>query len=746
MPTQNSSPHIKRALELIESVKGRSLQIQQRRDSAIDLAAAILQEANRERSRHEKKMQEQLARMMDDPKGKVFTTKMTDQCFRSHKTSRVADEIVYLMKRYGIPHYFSWDKRFQLFLFKLFGKPFHFVLVPLVTKALRKETASVILPGEPNLLAAHMKKRKAEGLRLNINHLGEAILGEGEAKKRLETYLSDLANPDIEYISIKISTIYSQINLLSWFKSVDKISDKLRELYRVAMKNQYRRLDGTMIPKFVNLDMEEYRDLILTKEVFKKVLSEDEFLHFYAGIVLQAYLPDALEILKELTEWSKERMKRGGAPIKVRLVKGANLAMEQIEASFKGWTQAPYSTKLDVDANYKKILNYGCTQENAQAVRLGIGSHNLFDIAYTLILRSENAIEDWVTFEMLEGMADHIRRVVQTISKDMLLYCPVAFKEDFQSAVAYLIRRLDENTGEDNFLRDTFDLSPNRPAWRRQVTRFADACDLVDRVYTGPRRKQTRFTEPALTQLTDLFHNESDTDFSLSENRRWLFQVVDYWHHLHIDPVPNVIAGKEFQEEHPSGNGFDPSNPKSPVYHYTKAPMHIAEEAIQCAKNYEKQWSSISVQERGNYLLRAAQKLRQHRGNLLGVMVLDGGKTPTEGDPEISEAIDFAEYYARSLIELHSYDELQWKPKGTVLITPPWNFPVAIPCGGMMAALAAGNCVIFKPAPEAVLTGYILVKALWEAGIPKKRYNSSLAKMKTWVHSSSVIRGSTRLF
>ena len=250
---------------------------------------------------------------------------------------------------------------------------------------------------------------------------------------------------------------------------MENLAERLRILYREAIKNKVQLPDGTTRPKFVNLDMEEYRDLQITKELFKKVLSEPEFISFSAGIVLQAYLPNSFEIQKELTEWAIKRVKSGGAPIKIRIVKGANLAMEQVEASLKVWPQAPYPTKIEVDSNFKKMVTYGCKKEHAQAVFLGIGSHNLFDISYTMLLQSENEVEPFVNFEMLEGMAEHISRVVHKISGEMLLYCPVAKKEDFQSAIAYLIRRLDENTGAENFLRHIFGLHPDTKAWNEQV-------------------------------------------------------------------------------------------------------------------------------------------------------------------------------------------------------------------------------------------------------------------------------------
>ncbi len=356
---------------------------------SIELAAEMLKEARLTQTSKEKALQAQLARMMKDPAGKVFTMCMTDQCFRSHRPSRIANQMVYLLRKLGLPRYLDGVKRLQLLLFTWFGKLFSFIFIPVAIMALRRETSSVILPGEQRALSRHMHRRRAEGVRLNLNHLGEAILGEEEAQRRLKVYLEDLQRDDIEYVSIKISTIYSQINLLGWDHTMQQLKERLRQLYRAAMNHSFVRADGTRSPKFVNLDMEEYRDLHLTKELFKQTLDEPEFRNFSAGIVLQAYLPDAHPIQKELTEWAMERMKKGGAQIKIRIVKGANLAMEQVEASLRHWAQAPYTHKSDVDANYKRMVVYACEPEHASAVHIGIGSHNLFDIAYAMLLRLE---------------------------------------------------------------------------------------------------------------------------------------------------------------------------------------------------------------------------------------------------------------------------------------------------------------------------------------------------------------------
>lgn len=716
---RSPSKCMQKAIHKLEQSKNKKSSLEERERDSIELAALMLQEASHAQTHKEKQKQKQLSRMMNDPRGKAFTTSMTDQCFRSQTPSRVANQLSHLLRLFGIPKYLDFGKRCQLSAFQVFGPLMAPVLIPLVTFMLRKETSSVILPGEPKALSKHMKMRRKQGVRINLNHLGEAILGEEEAKRRLQVYLEDLARPDVEYVSIKISTIFSQIHLLAWEHTIDILADRLRQLYRAATQNVFVKADGTTTQKFVNLDMEEYRDLDLTKELFKKVLNEPEFFQFSAGIVLQAYLPDCFPIQQELTEWAMKRIKEGGAPIKIRIVKGANLAMEQFEASLRGWEQAPYTTKSDVDANYKRMVTYGCELEHAKAVHLGIGSHNLFDISYAMLLRAENHVEPYISFEMLEGMADHIRRVVQELTQDILLYCPVATKEDFQSAIAYLIRRLDENTGPDNFLRYTFGLLPGTNEWEDQVLKFSKSCDDMNAAPVGPRRKQNRFNPEPLLSIDEPFENDADTDFSLPINRKWAWEIKEKWENKKIDSIPCVIGGQTVTQTNPEGKGQSPSNPEKTLYTYSLANWDQVNQAIEIAKKEEASWQNVPVREKAQLFAKAAQKLRAERANLTGVMMLDGGKVILECDPEISEAIDFVEYYLRSMLEMHAMKEISWKSKGTVLITPPWNFPVSIPTGGILAALAAGNCVIFKPAPEAVLSGWILVNALWDAGISK---------------------------
>lgn len=718
------SHYMTKAKDKIRFVKGKSLSVEERREMAIELAALMMNESRRIQSYSERVQQDQLARMMDDPIGKDFTTTITDECFRSTSNRRVADQLQYILGKFGIPHYLTLNKRFPLRAFKLLGKTAPAMFVPIAKKMIRGETSRVILPAERNKLKKHILHRMETGVRVNINHLGEAILGEEEASHRLKIYLKDLARPEIEYISVKISTICSQLNLLAREETIEVLAERLRLLYRAASSYQYTQKDGTKVPKFVNLDMEEYRDLGLTVEVFRKVLDEPEFFNVSGGIVLQAYLPDAYIYQQELTLWALQRTASGGGPIKIRLVKGANLAMEQLEARLKCWPQAPYVHKVDVDANFKRMLTYGCQPDHARSVRIGVASHNLFDIAYALLLRQENGVEEFVSFEMLEGMADPMQRVVQKLSSGMLLYCPVAHEYEFQYAVAYLVRRLDENTAPENFLRHAFSLIPGTRDWQQQASLFSLSCHAANSVSFKPRRVQNRLLEPPNLEDRSDFQNEPDTDWSLTQNCKWAEKMLHAWKEKTYDPIPLVVDGQEIlpssQNDVSSRPIRDPSRRDVILGEMSQASLQTISQALDTAVSVEEEWGAMSPKERSHILGEVAAHFRKRRGDLIGSMTAGGGKLVTEADIEVSEAIDFIEYYRRRMIELNAMEEVRWKPKGTTLVLPPWNFPCAIPTGGIAAALAAGNPVIFKPAPEAVLIGWEVAKAFWDGGISKK--------------------------
>ncbi len=360
---------------------------------ALFLARRLQERATELQTPSEKRQQAELDRMLQTPSDKATLAQMTDQAFRTSDPHRAVEHLIHILDVQGVPRFFSpWDRTLMKG-FQSFGGYAPGVALPLVKEHMQKETANVILPGEKDMLTHHLRERTDEGVRMNVNFLGEAILSEPEAERRLQQYLLSLQWPEIEVVSIKISTVYSQISPLAREHTVATLCDRLERLFRTADRARFRRPDGTLVPKFVYLDMEEYRDKELTAAAFMRTLDRPGLTGVRAGIALQSYIPDSFRTLLQLQEWARRRAKAGGGRITIRLVKGANMESERAEASVRGWPQAPYRSKVETDANFKRMLHEVMKPENVAAMDVGIASHNLFDLAYGLALaRERNAL------------------------------------------------------------------------------------------------------------------------------------------------------------------------------------------------------------------------------------------------------------------------------------------------------------------------------------------------------------------
>lgn len=695
-------------------------------EAALALSRILQERAGQLQTPQERRQQAELDRMLQHPEDKSTLTQITDQSFRSISPGRVVDQMVHILDVQGVPRFFSVFDQALLKGFQSFGEFLPGVAVPMVKEKMRKETANVILPAERDKLCGHLRERTQEGVRMNVNFLGEAILGEEESRRRLERYLAVLQLPEIECVSIKISTLYSQISPLAREHTIRVVSDRLELLYRAAAKETFIRPDGTSVPKFVYLDMEEYRDLYLTSEIFMRTLSRKGLEKVRGGIALQAYIPDSSLVQESITQWAIERYRNGGSPITIRVVKGANMEMERVEASLRGWPQAPYRSKIETDANYKRMLRYGMRPEHSEAVYLGIASHNLFDLAYGMVLAVATQSLDRVQFEMLEGMANHQRRAMFELSRSMLLYAPACHREEFINAIGYLIRRLDENTGPDNFLRHAFRIQPGSSTWQRLENGFMESVQRIRDVSVRPRRQQDRnLPPPQPTEPTrwQVFANEADTDFSIPANGQWAKQIIQQWQprcDQNATFVPLSIGNRETDGRGDEVASMDPSRPGVVAAKFRPADASQLQEAMNCSVQDPSGWRGLAPADRYRILRNVAQELRQARGDLIGAALADGGKTISESDPEVSEAIDFVEFYGRCALDLYQDRSIDVRPAGAVVVISPWNFPIAIPCGGIASALAAGNTVILKPASDTTLPAYIMCQCFWRGGVPRE--------------------------
>ncbi|WP_225754500.1 bifunctional proline dehydrogenase/L-glutamate gamma-semialdehyde dehydrogenase [Actinotalea sp. Marseille-Q4924] len=656
-------------------------------DAAVRLAHEWLDATAAGETADERRTTGRLASLVGDPAGLELALRFVDRVARPEDDRTAAAELAALAPYTRAAGGFLGPvDRALLGLGTLVAPVLPGVVVPAARLRLRQLVGHLVADAGPGL-GAHIARVTGEGFRLNLNLLGEAVLGEQEAAGRLKRVTALVERPDVDYVSVKVSSVASQLSTWDTTGSRDRVVERLRPLYLTAKRH------GT----FLNLDMEEYRDLQLTVAVFEQLLADPELADQEMGIVLQAYLPDAHDALEELTDLARRRVEAGGARIKVRLVKGANLAMEQVEAELHDWPQAPYAGKPDVDASYVRLLDRALDPSRTRSVRIGVASHNVFHLALAHLLAGERGVTADVDVEMLQGMAPAQARAVRdTVAiggGQVLLYTPVVAREDFDVAISYLVRRLEENAAEQNFLHAMFAAAPGSPHGIGAQER-AFVASVRDAATVGTQRRRTPRPPVDLdAPAPEGFENAADTDPAVLESRAWAREVL-----TRRVEVPEPIAIRSTAD---------------------------VDAVIARAAAVRERWAAVAPAERAALLRRAAVHLEAARGDLVATAVQEAGKTVPEVDPEVSEAVDFARYYAERAAELAdgTVRHAQFRPDGVTVVTPPWNFPVAIPIGSVLAALAAGSPVVIKPAPPTPRCAGVAVAAVHRAmddlGVPR---------------------------
>lgn len=709
---------------------------------------------------------ERLAGVLKDPNGLPFTIGFVDGVMRPESLSAAASSLSRIAPL--VPKFLPWYLRGAVQLGGAVAPVLPSPVVPIARRVLREMVGHLVVDARPEKLGPAIAKIRANGARLNLNLLGEAVLGEREALRRLDGIHQLIRRPDVDYVSVKVSAIASRISMWAFDEVVDEVVERLLPLYLTAAS------EGT----FINLDMEEYRDLDLTISVFTRILEDPRLQGLEAGIVLQAYLPDAQPALTQLTQWARDRVQTGGARIKVRLVKGANLAMERVDAVMHDWSLATYGSKRDADANYLRCLEFALQPEHTAAVRLGVAGHNLFDIAYAWLLAAERDVRADVEFEMLLGMAQGQVEAVTREVGHVLLYVPVVRPDEFDVAISYLVRRLEENASSENFLSAAFELADEPALFDRERDRFLASVGRAKdaALLTGRNRGQDRTATPAEPgpraarppmdgRAGDGDAGEDDAEQTAAAG---LTQAVlgiartaaaseAVGDTAPLEPVGSemmfggaafvetaVFAAREADQRAVGAPGFrnaadtDPSLPAnrewsrsilaridgstagdSTIGAALITDAEVLEQTVARVRGAAEAWGALPANDRAAVLRSAARALEARRGELIEVAASETGKVFAEADVEVSEAVDFANYYAATARELDRVSGAVFVPSRLTVVTPPWNFPLAIPVGGVLAALAAGSGVIFKPAPQARRCAAVLAEALWEAGVPR---------------------------
>ncbi|MCT7960683.1 L-glutamate gamma-semialdehyde dehydrogenase [Laspinema sp. D1] len=554
-----------------------------------------------------------------------------------------------------------------------------------------------------------IERLRKDKMAFTMDLLGEAVITEPEAQSYLERYLdlmtqlTDVAKkwskvPQIDeadgetipqvQVSVKLTAFYSQFDPIDAEGSEARVIDRIRTLLRHAKT----------VGAAVHFDMEQYHYKDLTLSILKRLLMEEEFRsRTDIGVTLQAYLRDSKQDLQGLIDWAKER----GNPVTVRLVKGAYWDQETIKAIQKHWPQPVYNDKAATDVNFEQMTEL--LLENHEYLYAAIGSHNVRSQAHAIaIAQTLNIPRRRFEMQVLYGMGDKLAKALVQQGYRVRVYCPYG---DLLPGMAYLIRRLLENTANSSFVRQSQEDRPIETLIGPPQPNGDEAIAIHNKALpnAAPDRDYAKIKE------------REEAAAALASVRQQLGKT--YLPLINGDRVnaPNTV------------NSVNPSNPSEVIGKIGLMSVEQADQAVAAAKSALTQWRTTPAGDRANLLRKAGELMEQRRHELSAWMVLEVGKPLRECDAEISEGIDFCRYYADEMERLNSgvnYDvagetnRYHYQPRGITVVISPWNFPFAIPVGMTVASLVAGNCTLLKPAEVSSVIAAKFAEILVEAGIP----------------------------
>jgi RHH-type transcriptional regulator, proline utilization regulon repressor / proline dehydrogenase / delta 1-pyrroline-5-carboxylate dehydrogenase len=576
-------------------------------------------------------------------------------------------------------------------------------------------------PGEGLSTILSLRRRR---LAFTADLLGEAVISEAEADTYQETCLELIRSlseslrvaPEIPLIdrdqggpmprvnlSLKLSSLTATFEPIHAESSIEHVARRLRPILRLARERG----------AYIHVDMEQYTIRALSYELFCRVLAEPEFRDWAdVGIVVQAYHGDAMDELRMLADWVNRR----GAPITIRLVKGAYWDYEVATARRLGWPEPVYLQKWQSDASFERCSRF--LLEHHDRLRPAFGSHNVRSLAHAIAAAEAMGLSrDAYEIQTLFGMGDTIQRALVARGHRVRVYTPYGA---ILPGMAYLVRRLLENTSNESFLKASF-------AENAQIDNLLRNPEEVGAMLTRTRRTRPGTAAAAGPAELAPFQNEPPTDFARSANRDAMRSALeDVRSHLKQD-YPLWIGGAAAGNERPRLDSLDPSRSSQVVGRVAMADAELARSAVTAARTAFPAWADTPARDRAQVLIKAAAIMRKRRLELAAWEVFECGKPWVEADGDVAEAIDFCEFYAREMIRLAEprrrdasgeTNFTEHLPRGVAVVIPPWNFPLAIPTGMTVAALVAGNSVILKPAEQSPVIAWHLVKILEEAGLP----------------------------
>ena len=596
----------------------------------------------------------------------------------------------------------------------------------LLAQAMRMSIESMarqfIIGEERGEALRNLRKLRKGNFAFTVDILGEAAVSETEAEFYLQRYLDLLADldqearsweglgngdPDLDWgyapkvqVSIKPTGLYSQVSPLDFEGSVQVLCARFEPILNKAAR----------IGAHVHMDMEQYRTKAITIEVYKRLLSARPMETPRLGLVLQSYLRDTDQDLADLLRWSRENT----LPLSIRLVKGAYWDYETILAAQHGWVPPVYRHKAETDAAFERLA--GKILENHDLCYLACGSHNIRSISAVLeTARALHVPDDRFEFQTLYGMAEPVRKGLRKSGLRIRVYCPFG---ELLPGMAYLVRRLLENTSNESFLRRSF-------VEKMDIERLLE--NPASKVPAGVSKKQPYSEADPLE-----FRNEPQADFTLPEVRSAFRKALEEVRLELGRTYPLLIGGKEISSPDKL-ESVNPAKPSEVVGWVCQSEPADIDSAIAAARTAYPGWRDTPAGERARFLFRAADLARKRIYRLSAWQVFEVGKQWDQAYADLTETIDFLEYYGKTMIALSGPKRLQripgevnryfYESKGLAAVIAPWNFPLAISCGMCSAAMVTGNCVLYKPSGISSVVGFTLAELFRDAGVPPGVFN-----------------------
>ncbi|MGO8874882.1 MAG: proline dehydrogenase family protein, partial [Acidimicrobiales bacterium] len=613
----------------------------------------------------------------------------------------------------------------------------------LTRREVSKMAAQFIVGSDPAQVGTALGEMWRGGTAATIDLLGEHTYSHREA----DTYAGRLAE--------LVSALLDQAEL--WPSRPILESDDLGELPRVAVSIKPSALAPDFHPLTASagiesarrrllpilelaaargaqvwFDMERYEAKSLTIRLFHELMAKPSLSGLHAGIVVQAYLRDSADDLADLASWAAERAKSGGpsvVPVSVRLVKGAYWDTETIVAQAAGWPAPVFDQKAETDLNYERCVRI--LHGHHGLLRAAFGSHNLRSLAYAMATAESAGIPpNGYELQLLYGMAEPVHQAVREMGRRLRVYAPMG---ELVPGMAYLVRRLLENTSNESFVRHRFAEGKSlegllvRPKVRKTASAGAGAAQPQPQggaLVAHPGLSLRPVTDAGAPSP---YEPEPLAEWFVPPVRDAMAESVESRGRSLGLYVPARIGGADVETERRLVS-VDPADPAAVVA--TSACCGPAElsRAIESASKAYRDWSRRPAAARAQVLFDAARWLRERRFDAAALQVFEAGKGWSEADGDVCEAIDYLEYYGRQAVEMGRGGKVQSPPgeinrltyrgRGVAAVISPWNFPLAIPTGMTAAALVAGNAVVLKPAEQTPATAQLLVQALAEGGLP----------------------------